>query len=64
MIDENGDIDKKVLHISVIVTTTVLNIKIGEVESKSKMPDACGLVTAAVLNTKNREVENKIPDVS
>ena len=42
------------------VTTTILNIKIGEVENK--IPDVSGLVTTAVLNTKIGEVENKIPD--
>ena len=43
-----------------LVTITILNIKIGEVENK--IPDVSGLVTTAVLNTKIGEVENKIPD--
>ena len=45
---------------SELVTTTILNIKIGEVENK--IPDVSGLVITAVLNTKIGEVENKIPD--
>ena len=43
-----------------LVTTTILNIQIGEVENK--IPDVSGLVITAVLNTKIGEVENKIPD--
>ena len=43
-----------------LVTTTILNIEIGEVENK--IPDVSGLVITAVLNTKIGEVENKIPD--
>ena len=54
-----GNVDKK-CHISGLVATTILNIKIGEVENK--IPDVSGLVTTAVLNTKIGEVENKIPD--
>ena len=54
-----GNVDKK-CHISCLVATTILNIKIGEVENK--IPDVSGLVTTAVLNTKIGEVENKIPD--
>ena len=43
-----------------LVTTTILNIEIGEVENK--IPDVSGLATSAVLNTKIGEVENKVPD--
>ena len=43
-----------------LVTTTVLNTKISEVENK--IPEASGLVTTTVFNTKIGEVENKIPD--
>ena len=43
-----------------LVTTTILDIDIGEVENK--IPDVSGLVITAVLNTKIGEVENKIPD--
>ena len=43
-----------------LVTTTVLNTKISEVENK--LPDTGSLVTPTVLNTKISEVENKIPD--
>ena len=56
------------LHISiwreypdtVVVTTTVLNKKISELENKT--PDSSSLVTATVLNTKVNEIENKIPN--
>ena len=43
-----------------LVSTTVLNTKISEVENK--IPEASGLVTTTVFNTKIGEVENKIPD--
>ena len=43
-----------------LVSTTVLNTKISEVENK--IPDISSLVTTTVLNTKISEVENKIPD--
>ena len=43
-----------------LVTTTIFNIEIGEVENK--IPVVSGLVTTAVLNAKISEVENKIPD--
>ena len=42
------------------MSTTVLNTKISEVESK--IPDTSSLVTTTVLNTKISEFENKIPD--
>ena len=42
------------------MTTTVLNIKISEVENK--ILDSSSLVAIAVLNIKVKEVENKIPD--
>ena len=48
--------------ISGLVTTTLLNTKIGEVENK--IPDTNGLVTTIVLNTKIGEVENKIRNVN
>ena len=51
------DIDKKIPD---LVTTTVLNTKIREVENK--IPHTSSLVTTTVLNTKINEVENKIPD--
>ena len=44
------------------MTTTVLNTKISEFDSK--IQDTSSLVTRTVLNTKNSEVENKIPDNS
>ena len=53
---------KKMPKVSSLVTTTILNAKIGEVESK--IPNTKGLVTTTVLNTKIGEVENKIPNVS
>ena len=42
------------------MTTTLLNKKIGEVDSK--VPDISILMTTAVINAKVNEVENKIPD--
>ena len=51
---------KKISDRSGLVTTTVLNTKINEVENK--IPDTGCLVTTTVFNTKIREVENKIPD--
>ena len=42
------------------MTKTVLNTKIGQVETK--IPDTSNLVTTTVLNTKISEVENKIPN--
>ena len=53
---------KKILDTSGLVSTTVLNTRIGEVENK--MPNTSSLVTTTVLNTKISEVENKIPDNS
>ena len=43
----------KILDISGLVTTTVLNIEIREVENK--IPNTSNLVTANVLNTDIRE---------
>ena len=43
-----------------IVTTTVLNTEISEVENK--IPNMSGLVIITVLNTKISELENKIPN--
>ena len=37
-------------EVSGLVTTTVFNIKIGEVENK--IPDTSGLVTTTILTTK------------
>ena len=54
--------DKKILDTSGLVTTTVLNTKVGQVENK--IPDTIGLLTSIVLNTKISEVENTIPDNS
>ena len=42
------------------MTTTVLNIKISEIETK--ILDINSLVTTTVPNTKMGEVENEIPD--
>lgn len=42
------------------MTTTFLNIKIGEAEKK--MPDTSGLVTTTALNTNIGEVKNEIPN--
>ena len=43
-----------------LVTSTVLNTKISEVDNK--IPKMSGLMTTTVLNTKISEVENKIPN--
>ena len=43
-----------------LVTTTVLNTKISEVENK--IPNTNGLVTANVFNTKISKVENEAPN--
>ena len=43
-----------------LVTTTVFNTKISEVENK--IPNTNNLVTTTVLNTKISEFENKIPN--
>ena len=59
-LEKNGDVDKKILDRSGLVTTTVLTTKISEVENK--IPDTSNLVTTTVLNTKISEVENKIPN--
>ena len=53
---------KKIPDTSGLVTTTVLNTKITEIENK--IPDTSILVSAAVLNAKISEVENEIPDNS
>ena len=45
-----------------LVTTTVLNTKISEVENK--IPDTSSLVTTTILDTKVGEVQNKILDNS
>ena len=51
---------KKKPDTSGLVTTTVLNTKIREVENK--IPDTSGLVTTTVFNTKLSKGENKTPD--
>ena len=50
--------DKRIPDASGLVTTTVLNTKISEVESK--IQDTGNLLTIDVLNTNISEVENKI----
>ena len=47
---------------SALVTATVSNAKISEVEDK--IPDTSSSVTTTILNTKIGEVENKTPDDS
>ena len=51
---------KKVPDTSGLVTTTVLNSKISDIENK--IPDASSLVTTNVLNTKIGELVNKSAD--
>ena len=45
-----------------LVTATVLNTKMREIEIK--IPDSGSWVTTAVLNTRISDVENIIPSVS
>ena len=45
-----------------MLTTTVLNTEINEVENK--IPNTSNLVTTTVLNAKISEMKNKIPDNS
>ena len=51
---------KKIPGVNGVVTATVLNTKISEVENK--VSDTSSLLTTTVLNTKIGEVENKILD--
>ena len=50
---------KKIPGTSGLLTTTVLNTNISEIEKK--IPDTSSLMTTPVLKTKISEVENKIP---
>ena len=56
------DLDKKIPEVSGLVTTTVLNARIGDVEKRK--PDNSSLVTPTVFDTKIGEVRNKILGVS
>ena len=47
---------KKVLDVSSLVTTGVVNTNICEVDNK--IPNVIGLMTTAILNTKTEKVEN------
>ena len=49
---------KQIPDTSALVTTTVLNTKINEVDNK--IPNTSGLVTATALNIKISEAENKL----
>ena len=51
---------KKIPDTNGLVTTTVLNAKISDVENK--ILGTSSLVTTTVLNTKISEAENKNPD--
>ena len=53
---------KKILGINGLVTTIVLNEKIGKF--KNQLLNMSGLVTATVLNKKFGKAKNKIRDVS
>ena len=55
-----GDVDKKMLDFSDLVTTTVLDTQI--IEVKNKILDASTLVTTTVLKIKTGEAANKIPN--
>ena len=52
--------NKKIPDTSCLVTRTVLNTKISEVENK--IPNTSNLVTTNALNTKIREIEIKLLD--
>ena len=56
-----GDV-KKIPDTSDLVTTTVLNTNISDVEDK--IPNTSSFVTTTVLNTNISDVENKIPNTS
>ena len=51
---------KEILDTSGLVTTTVLNIKMSEVEKK--IQNTSSLVTTTVLDTKISETESKVPN--
>ena len=59
---KTGDVDKKILDVSGLVITTVLNPEISKVENK--IPGTRGLATTNARNTKIGEVENKMPGVN
>ena len=56
------DLYKKTPDVRDFITTTILNINIGEVESNIK--NTIRIVNASILYAKINEVEIKIPDVS
>ena len=60
--EKNSKYWYKILDTSGLVTTTVSNTKISEVENKISYTRS--LVTTTVWNTKISEVENKIPSAS
>ena len=60
--EKNQRFWSKISNVHGLVTTTILNTKIGEV--KGKIPDISCLVTTTVLDTKIGVHENKISDVS
>ena len=66
LVKKSGNDDEKIPDVIGLLTITVRNTKVCEVENK--MWDTIGylwlLVTTTVLNTKIRDIENKIPDVS
>ena len=49
---------KEILDTNGVVTTTVLNTKISELQNK--IPNTSGLVTTIILNTKINDIENKV----
>ena len=57
--DTRYQVPEKIPDASGLVTTTVLNTKLSEVENKT--PNSRSLVTTTILNARNSEVENKIP---
>ena len=52
---------KKIPDTSGLVTTTVLNTKINEVENK--IPNISNLVATTVLDTKISDIGNKVPNL-
>ena len=56
--EKKSEILLKIPDVSGLVTSTILNTKIGAIENKIR--DTSSLVTTTVLNTNIGEVENKI----
>ena len=60
--EQVGDVNKKILEVSGLITATVFYAKFGQL--KNEITYTSDLVTTTVLNTKIGEVGRKIPNVS